>query len=76
MKYIKNLSKQIIYLEGFGAIEVSEDHDGVWVIDFFPRGYENNEAMLKMETCLKGFGDKYIQSIKSVRKQLISNLNK
>lgn len=72
MKKITNLTKQIIHLEGFGGIEISEDSDGTWCVDFFPRGYENNEEALKIETCLKNCGDKYIQSIETIRKKLNS----
>jgi hypothetical protein len=70
MKKITNLTKQVIFLEGFGALEISEDKDGVWLIDFFPRGYENNEDALKIETVMKNYGDKYIQSVKTIRKKL------
>lgn len=70
MKRINNRTKQLIYLEGFGTISIEESFDGIWEIDLFPRGYDNNEEALKIETVMNGYGDKHIMSIKSVQNKL------
>ncbi len=46
MKMIKTLCSQQILLEGFGFIEISEDLDGRWKLDLFPRGSENHKENL------------------------------
>lgn len=61
MKYIKNLTKQEIVLEGFGIIEISESLDGVWNIDLFPSGHKNDREMIRIDTSFGGNDGKYFE---------------
>ena len=61
MKYIKNLTKQEIVLEGFGVIEIKENLVGEWQIDLFPRGYDNNREKIQIETTFSSNGSKYFE---------------
>jgi hypothetical protein len=61
MKYIKNLTKQEIVLEGFGVIEIKENLSGEWQIDLFPRGYENDRNKIQIETTFSSIGDKIFE---------------
>ncbi len=61
MKYIKNLTKQEIVLEGFGIIEIKENLSGEWQIDLFPRGYENDRNKIQIETTFSSTGDKIFE---------------
>lgn len=70
MKKIRNFTEQMIHLEGFGAITIKEDFDGIWSLDLFPTGHQNDDKMLRMETVLKGYGDRYFQNIDTIREKL------
>ena len=61
MKYIKNLTKQEIVLEGFGVIEIGENLSGEWQIDLFPRGYENDRNKIQIETTFSSRGNKIFE---------------
>jgi hypothetical protein len=61
MKTIRNLTKQQIYLEGFGEIEIEENLSGEWQIDLFPRGSENDRTKIQLETTFSSVGDKYFE---------------
>lgn len=61
MKTIRNLTKQQIYLEGFGEIEIKENLSGEWQIDLFPRGSENDRTKIQLETTFSSIGDKYFE---------------
>lgn len=58
MKKITNTNSQFIHLEGFGAILVEEQRDGVWHVDLFPRGWENDVTKIQLENTFTSFGDK------------------
>lgn len=71
MKKISNFTKQEIYLEGFGTIEISESTwNGIWKIDLFPRGFENDPEKLLIEVKLNANSDKYFASINAAKKAL------
>ena len=71
MKKITILTKQTVFLEGFGAINFHEATDGAWEIDLFPREYEGNSPdKLRIETSFKHTGDKYFQYVDTVRDKL------
>lgn len=72
MKKINNLTSQQILLEGFGFIEISEDVCGRWKLDLFPRGSENHEEELILETRMESHGDKYFAPVKDIRAALQS----
>ena len=65
-----NLNSQQILLEGFGFIEISEDLEGRWKVDLFPRGSENNEDELILEVRMNSYGDKYFSTVKNIREVL------
>jgi len=62
MRKIYNLNKQQIILQGFGEIEISENHDGKWIVDLFPRGSENTRENILIETTFSPNGSKYFEN--------------
>jgi len=69
MKRIQNYTVQRIHLEGFGFIEIEENVGDGWKIDLFPRGSENDEGSLLLESNFAANGDKYFQHISGIRKK-------
>jgi len=68
MMKITNTIAQTVYLEGFGILELAERADGVWHLDLFPNGAENDEEKLVIEVKMTRDGDKYFVSLEDVRK--------
>lgn len=67
MKTIRNLTKQEVILEGFGAIEIKEQLDGEWLVDFYPHGFDNNEEKMSVNMCRSGA--KFFENLENLRKR-------
>lgn len=67
MEKITTLRSEKVFLKDFGYIQIDEGSDGRWHIDLFPRGSENDEEKILLESTMRAGSDKYFSGIGAIR---------